>query len=101
MAVLGRGADVGHVADAGEGHLERPGDGRGGEGEDVDPDLEALEGVLGVDPEALLLVDHQEPQVVELHVFGQEPVGADDDVDGSAGQPGDDFLLLARGEGTG
>ena len=37
--------------------------------------------LLVLHAEALLLVDDQQPEVFELHVVGEKPVGADDDVD--------------------
>ena len=45
---------------------------------------------LWVHAEALLLVDDQQAEVLELDVAGQQPVGADDDVDRAVGQPVDD-----------
>ena len=36
---------------------------------------------LWLTAEALLLVDHEQAEVLERDVLGQQPVGADDDVD--------------------
>ena len=33
------------------------------------------------DPEAMLLVDDHQPQIAEDHVFWQQAMGADDDID--------------------
>ena len=44
--------------------------------------------------EALLLVDHEQAQVLELNVFRQETVGAHDDVDLASAQFGDHLILL-------
>ena len=46
--------------------------------------------------EALLLVDHEEPQVEEAHVLLQEPVRADHHIDLAAGEPGEDLALFGR-----
>ncbi len=45
-------------------------------------------------PEALLLVDDHQPQVLEAHLPGDEAVGAHDDVDAAGGQPLEDLLGL-------
>ncbi len=96
--VGGRGVDHGQVADAGEGHLERARDRAGRERKHVDPLGHALDRLLVAHAEALLLVDHQEPEVLEPHVLGQEPVGADDHVDRPVGQPLHDGTLLGGRE---
>ena len=45
------------------------------------PVLSVLDLLLVADAEALLLVDHEQAEVLELDVLGEQPVGADDDVD--------------------
>ena len=45
-----------------------------------------------LDSEPLLLVDDDKAEVFELDRAGQEPVGADDNVDGSGFESFDDFL---------
>ena len=47
--------------------------------------------------EALLLVQHEQPEVAELHVFGQEPVRADDQIDLPLCKRREDLFLLVRG----
>ncbi len=101
LALGGGGVEDGEVADAGEAHLQGAGDGRGREGEHVDVGPEALDGLLVGDAEALLLVDHQQAQVLELDVVREEPVGADDHVDAPVGQPVDHLLGLAGREEAG
>jgi hypothetical protein len=49
------------------------------------------------DAEALLLVDHDQPQVREFHILADQPVRADQDVDLAGRELLDGFLLLARG----
>ncbi len=49
------------------------------------------------DAEMLLLVDDEQPDVGKLDALGQQRVGADDDVDAAARQPGLDLLGLGGG----
>ena len=56
-----------------------------------------LIGLLVLHAEALLLVDDQQAEVLELHVVGEQPVGADDAVD-LAATPG---RRRPRGPGPG
>ena len=87
--VLGRRLDDAEVADAGQGEVEGPRDGRRRQGQHVHLAPELLEPFLGGHPEALLLVDDDEPQVAEPDVLAEQPVGADHDVDGAVGESGD------------
>ena len=63
----------------------------------VDRAPELLEPLLGRDAEPLLLVDHDQAEVLERDVLRQQPVGADDDVDRPVGEARDRRLLLLRG----
>lgn len=81
LAVHGRLLQGGHVPDAGEGHIQRPGDGGGGEGEHVHLLGQLLELLLVLDAEALLLVDDQQAQILKFHVLLEEAVGADEQID--------------------
>ena len=81
LAVGGRRLDQRQVADARQAHLQRPGDRRGRHREHIDVGLELLDALLVLDAEALLLVDDQQAEVLELDPLGQQPVGADDAVD--------------------
>ena len=56
----------------------------------------AFHGLLVGHAEALLLVDDEETEFLELHVLGQQPVRADDHVDAPVGQALDDGPLLGR-----
>ena len=62
-----RGGDDRQVAQPGHGHVEGAGDGGGGEGEDVHLGAQGLEPLLVAHPEAVLLVDDDQPQVLEAH----------------------------------
>ena len=60
-----------------------------------------LDGLLVLDAEALLLVDDQQAEVLELDALDQQPVGADDAVDLARLQPGDHGPRLRRAEEAG
>ena len=75
------GGNDGEVADALQAHGQRARDGRGGEREHVDLGAQVLQRFFLAHAEAVLLVDDHQAQVAELHVLGQQLVGADDDVD--------------------
>ena len=81
VAVLGRGRQGGHLAQAGDRHLQGPRDRGGGHRQDVHVGAQRLEGLLVLHPETLLLVDNDQAEVLEPHLAGDEAVGADDDVD--------------------
>ena len=66
--------------------------------EHVDVDLQLLHRLLGLHAEALLLVDDQQAEVLELDAVLQQAVGADDAVDLAAGQPVDHPLGLLVGQ---
>ena len=74
--------------------MQGPRDRRRRQGQHVDHLPQAFQLLLVLDAEALLFVDDDQAQVLELHVVADEPVGADDDVDAPVGQPLDDALLL-------
>ena len=84
--VLGRLLDGGHIPDAGQGHVQGPGNGGGGQGEHIHLSGNLLEPFLVGDPEALLLVHHQQSQVLKDHVLLEQPVGADEHVNKAPGQ---------------
>ena len=60
LAIVGRGLDHRHVADADERHVERARDGRRAHREHVDPLAHLLDALLVRDAESLLLVDDEQ-----------------------------------------
>ena len=72
LAVDGRDLDGRHVADARKRHVERSGDGRCRERQRVDLTGELLELFLVRYAEALLLVDDEKAQVLEVQVLLQQ-----------------------------
>ena len=100
LAVLGRRVHEREVADAGERQLERARDRRGGEREHVDVGAQLLDALLVLHAEALLLVDDEQAEVLELHVVREQPVRADHDVDRARlrGRATTARLLLRREE---
>ena len=93
QAVLRRLLDGGHVADAGHGHVQRAGDGRGRERQHVHAAAELLDVLLVRHAEALLLVHDQQAEILELHVLAQQPVRADHEVALAGGEVGERLAL--------
>ena len=79
-AVLRRLFDGGHVADTGQGHIQRARDGCGREREHVDRAAHLLDVLLVRHAEALLLVDDEQAEVLELDVFLQQLMRADHEI---------------------
>ena len=71
LAILGRRVHEREIADAGERHLERARDRRRGEREHVDVRAHLLDPLLVLHAEALLLVDDEQAEVLELHVVAR------------------------------
>ena len=80
QAIDRRRLDHRQLAQARHRHLQRARDRGGGEGEDMDVGAEGFQPLLVGDPEMLLFVDNDQPQLLELDAFREEGVGADDDV---------------------
>ena len=64
--------------------------------EHVDELEQLLEFLLVQNAEALLFVDHDQPEILEDDVAGNEPMRADDDIDAAFAQQLQDFALLGR-----
>ena len=97
QAVLRRGGERGHLADAGHRHLQRARDRRGGQGEHVHVGAQRLERLLVFDAEALLLVDDDQAQVLELDLGVEQLVRADDHVHGAVLKPLDRVVDVLGG----
>jgi len=93
--VLRRRLDDRNVADAHDPHVQRAGNGRGGEGQDVQVAAELFDPLLVAHAEALLLVHDQQAEAGAHHILGQQAVSAHDDVHLALGQVGQHRLLLA------
>ena len=93
---LRRRLDHGDVAQPREAHLHGPRDRRRRHREHVDLELELAQQLLLLDAEALLLVDHEQPEVLGADVAGEQPVGADQDVERAVGEAGQRALDLGR-----
>ena len=78
--VFGRGGQRGHLANAGHGHLQRTRDRRGRQGQHVHIGAQCLQRFLVFHAETLLLVDDDEPQILERDLGVQQFVRADDHV---------------------
>ena len=79
-AVFGRRFDHAHVAQTHQRHVQRARNRRRRHGEHVHFRAHLLDAFFVAHAEALLLVHHQQAEVGELHVLGQQAVGADQDV---------------------
>ncbi|MCW0462066.1 hypothetical protein NB717_003134 [Xanthomonas sacchari] len=80
-----RRGDDRQVAQAGHGHVQGTRDRRGGQGQQVHVGAQRLQRFLLAHAEALLLVDDDHAQVLELHVRLQQAMGADDHIDAAGG----------------
>ena len=98
QAVDRRGLDHRQLAQAAHRHLQRARDRRRRQRQHVNVGLERLQPLLVGDSEMLLLIDNHQPEALEIDAFGEERVGADDDVDGSVGKPLLGLLRLRGGD---
>src|SRR5690606_13309754 len=89
----------GDVHAAVDGDAEGAGDGGGGHVEDVGAGAFCGEACALGDAEAVLFVDDDESEVVEGGGFGDEGVGADDDVEAALGDAFAKTSLAAGGTG--
>ena len=77
---LRRIIDQGHIPDTRKRHVQSARDGGGREGEHVNVLLHLLDALFVRDPEALLFVDDQKPQLMEIYIFAQNLVRSDDNI---------------------
>ena len=70
-----------HIADADHRHVQRARNRRGGERQHIHLMLHVLDDFLMLHAKSLLLVHNQQTEVLELHVFAQNAVRTDKDVD--------------------
>ena len=97
LAVGGWGGDDGDVARPHQRELQGARNGRGRHRQRVHTDAQLAELLLGRHAELLLLVDDQEPEVLEMHVLAQQPVRADEDVNAPFLEALQDFTDLFGG----
>src|SRR5580704_5056581 len=81
--------------------MQGAGDGCGGHGEDVDVGAHLFEAFFVADAEALLFIDYEEAEILELEVLLQDGVCADEDVDLTFGGFFEDELFLLGGAEAG
>ena len=97
----GRGFDGAHVFRAHQGEIEGSGNGGSGEGEEIDELKHLFKPFLMQDSEALFFVDDHEAEVFKVDIFGNQSVGADDDIDVAGFQSFDGFSLFGGGAEAG
>lgn len=83
-----------HVTQSRKREMQRPRDGCRRQRQDVRLETELLEPLLVPHTEAMLFVDHDQPQLAELDVGTEQSVRTDDDVDLLGGEVRQDGLLL-------
>ena len=94
QAIQWRGLNRGHVFYADERKVKRARDWRGGQRQDVDEFEELFEFFFVQNAEALLLVDHDEAEIFEDNIAGDQPVRSDHNIDTAFAQQLQDFLLF-------
>ena len=94
VAVLRRLVDDRHIPDAAHCHVQRPGDGGGGKGQDIHAALQLFEFLLLLHAKALLLIDDAEAQIAETDILLHQAVGPHHHIDLAIRQPLQNFLLL-------
>ena len=94
MAVERRLLDGGHVPDAGQRHVECARDGRRRQGEHVHGLAHFLERLLVRYAEALLFIDHKQPQIFELDLLIKQLVRTDHNINRAGLQLLQQFGLL-------
>ena len=97
LTVRRRGFDHRHVPRAHEREVKRARNWRGREREHIDEAEFFLQRVLVFHAEALLLVHHDEAEVFEMHIRGNDAVRADDDIHTAVGEGLDHAALLGGG----
>ena len=66
---LGRRVDGGDIAHPGQRHIQRAGDGGGGQGQHIHFGAQLLEMFLVGHAETLLFIDDHQSEVLELHIL--------------------------------
>ena len=84
------------IPDPRQGHIERPGDRGGRQGQDIHGLSDLLDPLLVRHAEAVLLIHDEEPQVPEGNVPGEQAVGPDHHVHRALAEPRHHGLLLLR-----
>jgi hypothetical protein len=98
QAVVRRRLDGAHVARAGEREVKRARNRRGAQRQHVHQRAQALELFLVQHAEALLLVNHDQAQILERDVVLHDAMRADDDVHRAAARPSRRFSARAGAE---
>ena len=88
--------DDAHVPAFDKGHMERPGNRRRRQSQHIDAGAPLLHLFLLRHTEALLLIDDEEPKILEMDVRLKDPVGPDQDIELPVRELLQDFLLFLR-----
>ncbi len=96
QALLRRRVEVGNIAHTCQRHIQRAGNWRGCECQHVHFCTQLLEVLFVCHTKALLLVDDDQPQILELHIRRYQAMCTHHDIDLTGGQFKEDLGLLAR-----
>ena len=96
-AIARSGFDERHIAQADERHVQGARNGSGGKREGVNIFAHLLEALFVSNTETLLFIDDEEAEVLKLYVFGEQAMGADDNVDFSGFEIGENGFLFGSG----
>ena len=89
--------DQAHLPHAREAHVEGAGDRRGRKGQHVYVFSQRLDLFFLVDAKALLLIHHQQTQLLEAGAFGEQLVGTHHHIDRACAQPFQDCFAFGGG----
>ena len=96
VTVVRRFFNDGHIAYTGKRHVQGARDRRCGKRQNIGRFTHVFQPFFLLHAEALLLVDDDKPEVFKLHVFRDQSVCADDEVNAAASQFSQNFVLLTR-----
>ena len=96
QSVLRRFLEDAHVADADQAHMKCSRNRRRRQREHIYIFLQLLDLLLVCHTEALLLIDNEQPQILEFHILRQNPVRPDHNIDHVLLEIGDCLLYLRR-----
>ena len=95
LAFLGRRVDGAHVPDPAETHVQCARDRRGAQRQDIYVAAQLFELFFLRYPKTLLLIDDQQPQLLELNILAEQPMCAHHQIHCAFLQPVEHFLLLS------
>ncbi len=74
------GINDAHIADAGQGHVQRAGNWGGAEGQSINVGFHLFQPLFVHHAETLLFVNNQQSQLLKSNIFLEQTMGANDDI---------------------